>query len=134
MQPDPEIENLYVAWHGVTGDPVAAATLTAAQLQLHSPAPSAPDALLNLNEAAAYLDYAPAGLRKLVAQQRIQYTQNGRGPIRFRREWLDKFIAENAGGPQDVPRSPAQRRTKSISVTSSHGFDPALFHADCGAA
>ena len=131
---DSAIEALFLAWRGRVGDAQAAATLTLAQLQSQSPALPAisksQSELLNLNQAAQYLGYAPAGLRKLVTQQRVQYTQNGRGPIRFRREWLDKFIAENAGGPQHAPRSPAQRRTKAAAVKPSHGFDPALYHAD----
>jgi len=129
---DEALRQLYSDWFDVTGDANAAAMLAVGQWQGNSPAleVGADNGLLNVNEAAKYLGCKPAGLRKLVTQQKIRYTQNGRGPIRFRREWLDAYIAANQSGPQDIERSPAQRRTIPITSAPSHGFDPALFHAD----
>ena len=121
-----DLKQSYAEWLERTGDAGAAAVLTLAEVQATKCLPAGHDSVLNMRQAAAYLGYEPSGLRKLVAQRHIQHTQNGRGPIRFRREWLDQFIATNASGPQDLVRSPAQRRTKRNSVTPSHGFDPHL--------
>jgi hypothetical protein len=108
----------------------------AAQLQrilneIDTPAPVAvpTDGLFNLEQAAAYLGYRPAGLRKVVHQKQIQYSQNGRGPIRFRREWLDAYIASNGGGPQDIERSPSKRPAPVAPIQAAaplFGFDPSL--------
>ena len=88
------------------------------------------DSLIGLEEAAQILGYKPSGLRKIVAKRRIQFVQHGRGPIKFRREWLDEFINANGGGPQDIQRSPAQSRISPIAMEPRFGFDPSLFHAD----
>lgn len=128
---DGKLEQLYLEWKGKTGDAHAAATLAAAQWRAgESRGTAADDALLNLRDAAAYLGYNSAGLRKIVKGRQIQFVQNGRGPIKFRRQWLDDFIATKAGGPRDVKRSPVQRRRSAIAAAPSHGFDPDLFHAD----
>jgi hypothetical protein len=85
------------------------------------------DGLLNLEQAAAYLGYKPEGLRKIVKLRQIEFAQNGRGPIRFRREWLDEFVARNAGGPDDIERSPAQRPPTPLPLPpAAFGFDPSL--------
>jgi len=128
--PDAELEQRYDRWLSKTGNEGAAAILTLATVihvgqQTLSSTPS--DGLLNLKEAAAYLGYDDAGLRKIVGQQKIQHMQNGRGPIKFRREWLDEFIAANADGPSDIERSPAQQRSLPIRFSPSQVFDPSLF-------
>jgi hypothetical protein len=88
--------------------------------------------LLNLAEAAALLGYAPSGLRKIVNRTKrgeqggaIRFMQVGRGPIRFRRAWIEEFIEANTTGPKPVERSPVQRRSPSIEPR--FGFDPKLF-------
>lgn len=101
---------LYDEFVAHTNDPVAASVLALAYVTSSgndAENPAAQDSLLNLRQAAAILGYAPAGLRKLVHQRRIQFSQNGRGPIRFRREWLDTFVASTENGPLRIVRSPA---------------------------
>lgn len=80
--------------------------------------------LLTLTEAAEYLGYQAPGLRKLVEQKRITYLQNGRGPIKFKQEWLDKFIEENSSSGLD--NSPA--RAYRPQIEPQFGFDPSLLH------
>lgn len=127
---DAELELRYDHWLSKTDNECAAAILTLATVihagrQALSSSPS--DRLLDLKEAATYLGYDAAGLRKIVKQQKIQYVQNGRGPIKFRRGWLDEFVTANAAGPKDIERSPTQRRATPICSTPSHVFDPSLF-------
>jgi hypothetical protein len=132
--------DLYNQFLAQTGEPAAAAMLVLAQVQAGQQAggviasrdqpDAACDSLLRLNEAAEYLGYNPAGLRKIVNQQKIQFVQNGRGPIKFRREWLDDFIGANVSGPQDIERSPAQPRTAMPSIEPRFGFDPRLFKSN----
>jgi excisionase family DNA binding protein len=82
--------------------------------------------LLPIAEAAKYLGYKPSGLRKLAKQGLIRYVQNGRGPIRFKRQWLDEFIASN--NPQGLKRSPAQKRKPKLTIPKVPGFfDPGLY-------
>ena len=85
------------------------------------------DELIGLAEAAKILGYKTAGLRKIVTQKRIKYVQHGQGRIKFRREWLDEYVNANTSGPDDIKRSPAQRRRPSINFTPRHGFAPSLF-------
>jgi excisionase family DNA binding protein len=126
------IRTLFDEYCSVTGCPEAAATLVLAEVQAaeQPTSDSSPrDRLLHVKEAAQYLGYDAAGLRKLVKQKRITYVQNGRGPIKFRREWLDDFIRQNKGGPKDIERSPAQKR-RAIPITESRfGLDPKPFRS-----
>ena len=86
--------------------------------------PAEPDALIDLAKAAELLGYKPAGLRKIVKAGQIRFIQNGNGPIKFRREWLDEYLQAN--NPTGTKRSPSQRR--SLPPTSSvPGFDPSRF-------
>jgi hypothetical protein len=69
--------------------------------------------LLTLEEAAAQLGYSASGLRKIVNNTKsgkcgaaIQFFQVGRGPIKFRQEWLDEFVEANATIPMR-PRTAA---------------------------
>jgi excisionase family DNA binding protein len=84
-------------------------------------------ALIGLADAAKILGYRADGLRRLVKQKRIKYVQHGQGRIKFRREWLDEYISANSSGPQDIKRSPAQRRKVRMDFEPRHGFDPSLF-------
>jgi hypothetical protein len=130
--PSGELEPRYYGWLSITGNEGAAAILTLAtvmQAGQHSRS-GKPDGLLDMKQAAAYLGYDSAGLRKIAKQQKIRYVQNGHGPIKFRREWLDKFIAANTVGPKDIERAPAQKRSRPIRCAPSRIFDPALFYAD----
>jgi excisionase family DNA binding protein len=77
-------------------------------------------ALLTLAEAAEYLGYKPAGLRKLAKAGSVRFVQNGTGPLRFRREWLDEYVASN--NASGVKRSPARKRT-SKPTNLFPGFD-----------
>ena len=86
-----------------------------------------PDAMIDLATAAKLLGYKPAGLRKIVAATKagkpgptIQYAQVGKGPIRFRRQWLDDFI--NVVRPVK-----ARPKVKHPPAESRHGFDNSLY-------
>jgi hypothetical protein len=128
---DPSFVTLYEAWLAKTGDACAAATMVLATVQAQQLIPrEIDDPLIGLDEAAKYLGYKPAGLRKIVKQQQIQYVQNGRGPIKFKRDWLDEYIASNAAGPKDIERSRAQKRSRPIRSAPSRVFDPVLFYAE----
>lgn len=90
-----------------------------------------PDALIDLATAAELLGYKPAGLRKIVAATKagkagptIQFAQVGKGPIRFRREWLDDFIAANIVKRQPKPRPRSKAR---LTIEPQHGFDNRFF-------
>ena len=82
-------------------------------------------ALIDLATAAELLGYKPAGLRKVVKAGQIRYVQNGKGPIKFRREWVEEFIKSN--NPKGVERSPSQRRTPPPPISTVTGFDPKYF-------
>jgi hypothetical protein len=130
---------LYEGFVAQTHDPVAAAVLVLAHVSSRcgdGVSPAEQVSLLNLRQAAEMLGYAPAGLRKLVRQRRIQFSQNGRGPIKFRREWLDEFITSNENGPLRIMRSPAQtRRTPGVvEVASRFGLNPALLKSKTSSA
>lgn len=70
------------------------------------------DTLLTLAEAAEILGYKPSGLRKLVKRGDIRYVQVGRGPIKFRREWLDQFSAGNVVNQPSMPQRSSAATTK----------------------
>jgi excisionase family DNA binding protein len=86
----------------LTGEPTAAAILAVGALLTDKPS----DALLTLSEAAEILGYKPSGLRKLVKRGSIRHIQVGRGPIKFRREWLEEFH-----GDQQPTLRPAPKKT-----------------------
>lgn len=96
-----------------------------------TPHETSSDAMLNLDEAAAVLGYKPAGLRKIVAATKagkagptIQFAQVGKGPIRFRRQWLDDFITGN------IVKRPVKLRPKAKAkpvVEPQHGFNNRFF-------
>jgi hypothetical protein len=140
--PSAGLEGRFAHWLERTGNKSAAAllvnaeatwalvTVQASTIQSGQRPASIPGTLLDLNQAAAYLNYKPAGLRKIVKRQQIQCHQNGRGPIKFRQEWLDDYIAARAKSPTDIERSPAQRRTRHRTTTEPVlGFDPSLYQS-----
>jgi hypothetical protein len=62
--------------------------------------------LLSLKEASIYLNLSPSVLQTLVARTRtrkpgpqITYFQAGRGAVKFKQEWLDKFVKDNTVEP-----------------------------------
>jgi len=70
------------------------------------------DSVLTLEEAAELLGYSTSGLRKIVNRTKagkqgatIRFFQVGKGPIKFRRDWLNEFIDANS-------IMPIQRRPK----------------------
>lgn len=80
----------------------------------------------SLAEAAEYLGYSDSGLRKIKDRGEIRFSQNGQGPIKFQREWLDEFLQNR----RQVDRSPVQKQRAPISIEPEHGFDPSLLQAD----
>jgi hypothetical protein len=68
--------------------------------------------LITLEEAAELLGYSASGLRKIVNRSKagkiggtIRFFQVGKGPIKFKREWLDDFVTANSTMPtQPRPR------------------------------
>jgi hypothetical protein len=87
--------------------------------------------LLSLEDAAKLLGYTPSGLRKIVRRTRegkrgptIQFFQVGTGPIRFKPEWLDEFVAANSTMPQrqrSTPIPKAVRCKNRSTVSNGHG-------------
>jgi hypothetical protein len=77
------------------------------------------DGLLSLKQAAAYLGYTAEGLREIVKRTRrggrgpsIEFSQAGkRGSLRFRQEWLDRFVEQNRDGA-GVPLLPKPKARK----------------------
>lgn len=88
------------------------------------------DTLIELKEAARLIGYSVDRTRRLAKKGDITYVQNGRGRIKFRREAIDEFIAAKSTGPQDIERSPAQRRAMPITFEPRYGFDPSLFRTN----
>ena len=91
--------------------------------------------LLSLDEAARLLGYKASGLRKIVARTKrgatthtIQFFQIGRGPIKFRREWIEAFIESKTVNAKPAARSPVQKRAEKPKPVL--GFDPALFKSN----
>jgi len=88
------------------------------------PADCVADSLLNLQQAADYLGYKPSGLRKVVKRGDIRFVQVGQGPIKFRREWLDEFVAN-----VNAPTPPAKKRQPPTPpIDTQFGFDPSLLN------
>jgi len=116
------VESQFYRFLKVTGSAEAAATLVLAAAQ----SSTLSDGLLPLADAAELLGYKPAGLRKLAKQGAIRYVQNGRGPIKFHKDWIDEFLQSN--NPSGVKRSPARRQIPHRG-SSVAGFNPTLFKA-----
>ena len=99
--------------------------LTAPEKSHANESETSADRLLNIKEAAALLGYDPPGLRKLAKQGRIQFLQNGQGPLRFKREWLNDFIAANATRADGKAKKRTSRQPPAAEPRL--GFDPALY-------
>ena len=86
--------------------------------------------LLTVAAAAEYLAMSESGLRKLVKRRLIRYSQLGRwGRIRFRREWLDEFIAAGEVTPITSPQVRTKKRSKPVAhptTDTRHGLDYGL--------
>jgi len=108
--------------------PGEAQALIAECLAALTPAPAAADEMLSLPEAAKLLGYTQKGLRNIVDRSKralagrrveaptIQFAQAGvRGAIRFRREWIDNFIAGH-------PPAPYKRTKTTTRAKASHGL------------
>jgi hypothetical protein len=81
---------------------------------------NADDRLLTLAQAADLLGMKASGLRKFDARTKrgtpgpqIQFFQIGEGPIKFRRQWIERFIEENSIKPGQVQLRKTQRRPHS---------------------
>jgi hypothetical protein len=79
-------------------------TDSASQLDAHA------ERMLTVEEAARQLGYKPSGLYKIIGRTRkgkpgpqLQFYQLGKGPIKFKQQWLDDFIDDNSVIPG--PRS-----------------------------
>ena len=121
------------------GDKAAASNLVLAEMFMQQaditgeskPLPA--DRMLTLKEAADYMGYTVGGLRKLVDRARVshqgKYTEGPviqffqstkKGPIRFKREWLDEFIRDHHIQPREdnpLPTRAAKRpSTRQISL------------------
>jgi len=93
-----------------------------------TPTPAAADEMLSLPQAAQLLGYTEKGLRNIVDRSKralagrrvqaptIEFAQAGvRGAIRFRREWIDNFIAGH-------PPAPYKRTKTTTRAKASHGL------------
>ncbi len=58
-----------------------------------------PDPLLNLQEAADYLNTTPRWMRRSVAERRLRFTHLGRR-LAFRRSWLDHYVESQVTEPE----------------------------------
>lgn len=92
---------------------------------------SADDSLLTLAQAAELLGLKASGLRKFVARTRrgtpgpqIQFFQIGEGPIKFMREWIERFIEENSTKPGQVQQPKPQRRQSKLTAYEQMMRDP----------
>lgn len=56
------------------------------------------DPLLNLMEAAEYLNTTPRWMRRSVAERRLRFTHLGRR-LAFRRSWLDDYVDSQVTEP-----------------------------------
>lgn len=116
--------------------------LSAAIATLPSNREPATDGMMSLKDAAEYLGYpGDDALRQIVDRSKakargvatkgatIKFFQPSKGsPIRFKREWLDDFIAEHAVEPADRQHVPNRKREAAQTpVNWSHGLDPSLF-------
>ncbi len=113
--------------------PGEAQAILAECLAALTPATAAADEMLTLPEAAKLLGYTEKGLRNIVERSKraragqrvdaptIEFAQAGvRGAIRFRREWLDAFIAGRPPAPTTKTKGAAVR------AKSSHGLNYGL--------
>lgn len=86
--------------------------------------------LISLSDAAQLLGYSTSGLRKLVRRRAIRFFQlRPHSPIKFRREWLDEFVAAHCaepGAPADVKKR--QKPKAGSIVEPAFGFDPSLLN------
>lgn len=57
------------------------------------------DPLLNLQEAAQYLNTTARWMRRSVAERRIRFTHLGR-KLAFRRSWLDEYVDSQITEPR----------------------------------
>ena len=92
---------------------------------------NAEDRLLTLAEAADLLGMKASGLRKIVARTKrgtpgpqIQFFQIGEGPIKFRREWIERFIEENSTKPGQVRSQPQRRPQSTLTAYEEMMRDP----------
>ena len=72
-----------------------------------------------------------SGLRKFVARTKrgtpgpqIQFFQIGEGPIKFRREWIERFIDEHSTKPGQVQQPKPQRRQSKLTAYEEMMRDP----------
>jgi len=91
---------------------------TLAELEI----PPDDNSLLDMQQAAAILGYQVSGLRRIVRQGRIQYLQNGQGPIKFKREWLEDFANSLIATTTENQQKQPQGITEAV-----YGFDPNLY-------
>lgn len=92
-----------------------------------------PDSLIGMKEAARILGYSEDRTRRLANKGEIRHVRfgQGRGRFKFRREWLDEYIAGSSTGPKKVNRSPAQARiTPIVPIEPRYGFDPSLIRTN----
>jgi hypothetical protein len=94
--------------------------------------------LIDLIEAAKLLGYTPSGLRKIIERSReaakgrrvngptIRFFQSSKwAPIKFRREWIDEFIAAGTVEPKPA-EAPAAKLRRPLIDGREFGFDPKL--------
>ncbi|WP_197525752.1 hypothetical protein [Pseudobythopirellula maris] len=60
-------------------------------------------------------------------QKKIRHVQNGTGPIKFRREWLDEYIDKKAEEASPAPRRKATKAKPKEAQPAHFGLDPSLF-------
>ena len=127
LKPTPikRIEELFEGYQRITSDSVAASVLVLCQILAKPEAVEPSDDMVSLNQAAKILGMTPSGLRKLVERTKhrasgpsIEFLQTGRwGRIRFKRQWLEAFVAEHSH--KQVKRTAGRRAPKRSSHVSN---------------
>lgn len=101
---------------------------------LETPPPAACDdnSLLDAKEAARILSLSVDRTRRLANKGEIRHVRFGgrRGQFKFRREWLEEYIAGSLTGPKKINRSPSQRRAMPIVFEPRESFDPSFFQSN----
>lgn len=111
-----KIDRMYDQFFAKTGDPVAAATLTLAQVQAEGASPSwaAERGVLNPPDVAERLRVSPDTVHGWIRSGQLKASNlaaPGRRPrYKIRREDLDNFLAKRQ---PTTPPKPARRRRKS---------------------
>lgn len=80
--------------------------------------------MMSIREAAKYLGVSEDFIRREAGRGAVKHFQPRKhSMVRFRREWLDDYIEENARGcPAPKQQSRAVRPRRVVTPAADHGF------------